>query len=122
LFARKNTGVQSYNISSADINKISFEDEIKKALNSGNYRLAIRLQYLQALKKLSDKSYINWLINKTNSDYISETKGKAFNEMFINLTKNFEYIWYGEKQISKEQFLEIKDQYQQFNSQLSERI
>lgn len=118
LFARNSKGLMKYSLSQNDINHISFDEEIEKAINNKNYRLAIRLQYLQALKKLSDKGYINWRINKTNTDYLNETSGKSFNGMFKKLTLNFEYTWYGERQLSHENFLELSQQFQQFNTQL----
>src|SRR5258706_7330268 len=118
LFGRSSSGLQKYTLSQNDIHQISFEDEIEKAINNGNYRLATRLQYLQALKNLSDRGYIEWRINKTNTDYLTEITGKPFNDMFTMLTFNFEYIWYGLKQVSKEEFLEIRQQFQQFNNQV----
>jgi hypothetical protein len=118
LFGRGSKGLQTYTVSGQDINEISFDSEIEKAVNEGNFRLAIRLQYLQALKKLSDKGYIDWRINKTNTDYHAEISGKPFNDTFKKLTHNFEYIWYGEQPVSNEQFLEIRHQFQKFNNQV----
>lgn len=118
LFGRSSKGLQKYTLSRNDIHQISFHDAIENAISNGNYRLATRLQYLQALKKLSDEGYIEWRINKTNTDYLAEITGKPFNDMFTILTFNFEYIWYGEKQVSREQFLEIREQFQQFNNQV----
>lgn len=118
LFGRSNKGLQKYTLSQNDIHLIPFNDAIEKAINNGDYRLATRLYYLQALKKLSDKGYIEWRINKTNTDYLREITGKPFNDMFILLTFNFEYTWYGEKQVSREQFSEIRERFQQFNNQV----
>ncbi|MEO6453775.1 MAG: DUF4129 domain-containing protein [Ginsengibacter sp.] len=118
LFGRSGKGLKKYSVSQDDIHHISFEDEIEKAINVGNFRLAIRLQYLHALKILSDKGYIDWRINKTNTDYIAEIKHKSFNDVFTRLTFNFEYTWYGEKQVSSEEFTEVRHQFQQFNKQV----
>ena len=87
-------------------------------MSIGNFRLAVRLQYLQVLKKLSDKGYIDWRINKTNTDYVDEIKSKSFSGMFTRLTFDFEYVWYGEKQVNQEEFFEIRQQFQQFNKQV----
>lgn len=114
LFGRSSRGLQNYGSSQNDIHHISFDSEIEKAISNGNYRLATRLQYLQALKNLSDRGHIEWRINKTNTDYVSEISGKPFSDMFTTLTFDFEYIWYGERQVSREQFFEIKSQFQQF--------
>ncbi len=118
LFGRSSRSAQKYSLLQEDINLISFEDAIEKAINNGNYRLATRLYYLQALKKLSDRGYIDWRINKTDTDYLAEITGKPFKDIFARLTFDFEYTWYGENQLSKEQFLEIRKQFQQFNNQV----
>lgn len=118
LFGRSNKDLQPYTLFQNDINNISFDDEIEKAVNNADYRLATRLQYLQALKKLSDKQHINWQLNKTNNDYLLETARKPFNDSFTGLTFNFEHIWYGGKQISKEHFVKMSEKFQQFNKQL----
>ena len=44
-----------YSIEEENIHSISFEEAIKDATLNGNYRLAIRLLYLQNLKLLADK-------------------------------------------------------------------
>jgi hypothetical protein len=118
LFGRRSKVLQNYGLSQNDIHNISFDSEIERAISVNNYRLATRLQYLQALKNLSDKGHIEWRINKTNTDYISEIHGKPFRDMFSALTFNFEYIWYGEKQVTRERFLELKHQFQQFYNQV----
>ncbi len=118
LFGRSNKDLQPYTLSQNDIHKISFDDEIEKAANNADYRLATRLQYLRALKRLSDKRQIDWKLNKTNNDYLFEIAGKPFHDIFRGLTFNFEHIWYGGKQISKGHFLEISEKFQQFNNQV----
>jgi len=118
LFARTSDRDLPYSISSDDINNISFEEAIDQAISQGNFRLALRLLYLQSLKKLSDKEYIDWQINKTNSDYLYEVLNKPWHSLFKSLTRKFEYTWYGEMNIGKEDFDHLKLQFQQFNNQL----
>lgn len=118
LFARTSDSEIRYNISSDDINQISFDEAIERAISEGNFRLALRLLYLQSLKKLSDKGYIDWQINKTNSDYIFEVLNKPWHPLFKSLTRKFEYSWYGEMNIGKDDFENLQLQFQQFNNQL----
>lgn len=118
LFARESDSAIQYNLSSDDINQISFEQAIEQAILQGNFRLALRLLYLQSLKKLSDKGYIDWQINKTNSDYIFEVLNKPWHPLFKSLTRKFEYTWYGEMNIGKDDFENLQLQFQQFNNQL----
>jgi hypothetical protein len=118
LFSRNSNGDLPFTTSSEDINNISFDAAIREAIESRNFRLAIRLLYLQSLKQLSDKGYIQWQINKTNSDYIMEVAGKPWQSLFRKLTYNFEYTWYGEMNIGNEEFQNLNVQFQQFNNQL----
>ena len=118
LFARRTEGGLDYAIGEDDIHNISFDEAIQAAINSGNYRQAIRLLYLQSLKTLSDKAFIDWQINKTNSDYLIEVKERPWNSLFRSLTHSFEYTWYGEMAIEKDDFVNMQAQFQQLKNQL----
>lgn len=104
-----------YHESSDNIHEIDFMAEIDKAIGSGNYRLAIRLFYLRLLKQLSDSGQISWQPEKTNQIYISEIRDLKQRSLFDALTKQFEYIWYGEFYIDQEKFNQIKSGFDQFN-------
>ncbi|RZL38124.1 MAG: DUF4129 domain-containing protein [Pedobacter sp.] len=107
-----------YDESLENIHEISFDDEIENTLQSGNYRLAVRLLYLQTLKHLSDSSMIDWLPNKTNLAYVKEVQQNGGFEDFANLTTQFEYIWYGDFNIDKAAFGYIQQSFQQFNERI----
>lgn len=114
----RNEGNLQFTTSIEDINSISFEDAIRDAVERRNFRLAIRLLYLQTLKQLADKEYIEWQIDKTNTDYIKEVAGKPWQSLFKKLSYNFEYAWYGDMNIGKEEFDSLNLQFQQFNTRL----
>lgn len=118
LFARAGGSGLPYTAGAEDINSISFEDAIKEAIENGNFRLATRLLYLQSLKLLSDKGYIQWHFNKTNSDYILEVNGRPWQSLFKRLTYSFEYTWYGEMNLANDEFRHLQVQFQQFNNQV----
>lgn len=118
LFARNDERNLSYTTATEDINRIAFDEAIAEAIQNANFRLAIRLLYLQSLKRLSDKGYIQWEFNKTNSDYIREVTGKPWQPLFKKLTYSFEYTWYGEMNPRNDEFQNLQVQFQQFNNQL----
>ena len=118
LFGRSSRSGLQYTTDSEDIHQISFDEAINHAVAEGNYRLATRYLYLQALKKLSDKGFIQWQLNKTNTDYLLEVASKPWHPVFRLLTNNFEYTWYGEIPVSHDSFQELRNQFQQFNNQL----
>ena len=98
-----------------NIHEIDFNEQIQQAINNGNYRLAVRLCYLSSLKKLSDQSLISWQPEKTNQPYIGEIEDDSIKKQFSRLTRQFEYIWYGEFFIDKDNFAGIKSDFDQFN-------
>ena len=87
-----------------DVTKMEFEDLVQKAIDAGNFRVAVRLLYLRALKQLTEQSLINWHREKTNHDYIREIKDKNLRPGFSDVTLIFEYIWYGEFPVNKDDF------------------
>lgn len=100
-----------------NIHEIDFDEELEKALQSGNYRLVVRLLYLKTLKQLTDKSLIDWQPEKTNQAYVAELADEQYKLEFSKLTKQFEYIWYGEFFIDRNTFEPIQQSFQQFNQQ-----
>ncbi len=91
-----------------DINKSNFKDLISNALQSNNYRLAIRYYYLMSLKKLSEKSIIEWDKEKTNYDYYSEIKKTSLKKQFQYISYIYDYCWYGKFEMNEKSFAEGK--------------
>ena len=104
-----------YTESLENIHDIDFDAEIDKALAGNNYRLAIRLLYLRSLKQLNDAGLINWQIEKTNGAYISEIPDGEKRRIFSLLTRQFEYVWYGNFYINANTFQNIRSLFQQLN-------
>ncbi len=105
MFERSSKRNLSFDETEENINEINFEAAIAQAENNNNLRLALRYQYLKLLKYLSDKGAILWKPEKTNHDYILEMNRQP---EFIQLTNEFEYTWYGEREISEEAYEEAK--------------
>ncbi|MET3535681.1 DUF4129 domain-containing protein [Chryseobacterium limigenitum] len=97
-----------------NIHEINFPESIAKFEREGDYRSAIRYQFLFVLKKLSDKKSINWNPEKTNKDYVTELKVPNLKNEFSNLSYIFEYVWYGEFSIDEQGYQKFKAQYQAF--------
>ena len=120
FFGKKNTGDGlSYTALDEDIHSINFNEAIQQAVDEGNFRLAVRLLYLQSLKNLTDNGKINWQVNKTNLAYLHELSGTVYEQQFFELTKQFEYNWYGNWPATEPQFAGIKQTFNDFNKQLS---
>lgn len=118
LFGRKDGSSLDYSTSDENIHTINFEAAIQQAIDDGNYRLAVRLLYLQSLKHLADRELINWQVNKTNIAYVQELGGTSYQRDFDDLTRQFENNWYGDVPIAVAEFGEVRNQFSRFNRQL----
>lgn len=119
LFSRKaKTANLDYQTYTDNIHGIDFNEELQKAIHTGNYRLAVRLLYLDCLKKLSDYQLIDWQPAKTNTAYISELGHGRIQDEFRQLTRQFEYVWYGDFHIGQQHFAHLHDAFQQFDKEL----
>lgn len=86
------------------INNEDLQQLVQKALGDKNYRLAIRYYYLFLLKLMSEKELITWELQKTNDDYIREIKKTELQQPFINITRLYDYIWYGDFPIDESKY------------------
>ncbi len=108
----------AYTESLENIHEMNFDAEIEKAISQHNFRLAVRLLYLKCLKQLSDKNLIQWQIDKTNAAYVYELADPVQKQTFGLLTRQFEYVWYGNFFIDKDIFSNINLLFQNFKNHL----
>ncbi|RZK81769.1 MAG: hypothetical protein EOO92_04165 [Pedobacter sp.] len=120
LLSKKSKNVEiPYQESQDNIHEINFSEEIERAVNAGNYRLAVRLSYLRTLKFLNDSDQINWQPEKTNQVYVNEISDINTKEVFKTLTQRFEYIWYGEFFLELDEYSHLKSEFDHFNRKSS---
>ncbi len=97
LYPEKDTRLPAaYTVGEENIHEIIFDEAIADAREREDFRLVIRLLYLQTLKELSNKNLITWKPDRTNFNYVQETAGYPFHGLFLRLTHHFEYAWYGD--------------------------
>lgn len=118
VFANESKSSGGYKVDSEDIHSIPFDLAINEALQQGNYRLAVRLLYLQHLKMLADRNMIAWQPNKTNTDYWREITNETLQQIFKSATNIFEYAWYGSHSVSKDDYAVMKEALIKFQNRL----
>jgi Domain of unknown function (DUF4129) len=101
-----------------DIHSIDFNSAIEEAIEKQQYRVAIRLMYLQSLKELSDKCIIDIKPNKTNFDYAAELKATPYSQGFENITLVYEYAWYGEFPVNREMFNRLRGIFSEYEKNI----
>jgi Domain of unknown function (DUF4129) len=101
-----------------DIHTIDFPQMIAQAIASQDYRSAVRLYYLQALKQMTDRSLIDWRNWKTNDDYVHEIANPDLRFSFNQVTLVFDYTWYGEFAMDETSFVGAKAMFERFGQQV----
>ena len=97
------------------IKKADLEGLIQDALSEKQYRLAVRYHYLWTLKRLSERELINWQTDKTNTDYLAELKNPNLKMAFADITRIYDYVWYGAFIIDEERYFKYQNVFQDFN-------
>ncbi len=104
-----------------DIEQLETESLMTQALHAKNYRLAIRLVYLDLLKMLHEAKIIAWRKNKTNLDYLSEINTQNFAAEFRQITLGYERVWYGEREATESQYLSVQQEYMNVYNQINKQ-
>lgn len=120
----KNTKVNRIEVKSLeeaerDLDKADIRSFLEKAIANKDYRLALRLYYLQSIKMLSAKSLIVWKRDKTNGRYLRELKDHPLYDAFKALTLDFERIWYTDMGVSEKLFAKQRSTFEQFLQKVS---
>jgi hypothetical protein len=96
-----------------------WERAVQEAEAAGDYRLAIRIQFLECLQNLSQAGFIDYKKDSTNAMYISQTRSTEFSKSFAGLCRMFEYTWYGKHGIDSVQYYQTKEQFKVFAQRLA---
>lgn len=95
-----------------------WEKALMEALKIPDYRLAVRIHYLSGLQDLNEKGFIKYELEKTNWTYVYELSQTDLNDDFVELTKYFDYIWYGEFALNEENYQMLKSKFIQFKKRV----
>lgn len=101
-----------------DISAINFNDRIDKAIADKDYRLGIRWLYVKQLYLLNQKNAITWQPYKTNIDYMQEIAKHPYQQAFTSISRIYDYVWYGQYQVTAESFFKYAEEFKQFEKQI----
>lgn len=100
LFMSSRQNTLPYTVGEDTIYGVDFSKGIADAISRRDYREAVRLLYLQTLKRLSDAERIDWQLYKTPTQYLNEVRLPAFRQ----LTNHFLRVRYGNFEATEELF------------------
>lgn len=87
------------------------DELLKDALLKKNFKDAVRIYYLLAIKTLNDNKAISYSIDKTNYEYVAELGNHPGFGIFRELTLLFEKTWFGDLQIDENNLLSYQNKY-----------
>ena len=120
-FLRGNTKNTAFNFSDVeeDISSIDFNTRIKKAVDDTDYRLAIRWHYLKQLNILNETKIIHYEPFKTNIDYGFELAKSPHQQAFTNISRIYDYVWYGKYDITSIDYEKLEKQFKTFEEKIT---
>lgn len=92
-----------------DINETNWEKLLESAQKEGNLRLAVRYSYMLLLQVLERSELIQYRNDKTNYQYASELTDTPYKQPFRQLSRQYEYAWYGNFPITERSYEEYID-------------
>jgi Domain of unknown function (DUF4129) len=95
MFRSKGAKALQFSQETEDIHTMDFPTLLQQALAVPDYRKAIRLRFLEALKSLEDAGAIRWRPEKTNRDYAFELSHPDARTWYREAMLVFDYTWYG---------------------------
>lgn len=90
-----------------------------KAMKEGDFRVAVRYLYLDALEIMGKKGMITISPQKTNYQYMKELDNEGLQKSFALLTMHYEYTWFGNFNLNSQQFNTILSAFRNFKTSLN---
>jgi hypothetical protein len=117
-FSKNNMDADLPEVELADPGVAGYEKQVQEAIAAGRFRQAVRFLHLQTLRLLAEQQLITLSKDKTNADYLRVLLKTQWYQPFARLTRDYEYIWYGEITVNAAQFDRIHGQFRQFINEL----
>ncbi|MFO8055105.1 MAG: hypothetical protein R6U19_08110 [Bacteroidales bacterium] len=89
-----------------------------KAIRDGQFRLAVRFAFLRILKIMEKQGYITRKPYKSNYEYEKELEGKTFYREYLNISRIYEYTWYGNFSLQEHNYKNVLRQAENLISQI----
>ena len=101
-----------------DIASTNWEALLQQALSANDLRLAVRYRYMWLLQLLQQRELIKYRNDKTNYEYYSELSDTSYKQPFKQLSRQYEYVWYGHFVLPAEAYGEYSALFNNLKKQL----
>ena len=101
-----------------DIATTNWETLLHNALHNNDYRLAVRYSYMWMLQIMQQRGLIQYRLDKTNYEYYTELNETGYKQQFKQLSRQYEYAWYGRFAMSHAAYNEYKELFDNIRKEL----
>jgi len=108
-----------FNEEGSQITRTDLDVLLQEEISCGNYNKAVRILFLQTIQQLANHGLISLHPEKTNSDFLREIGDSRIRDKFRELTRVYEFLWYGNQAIDQSWFNRIASQFHLFNDQIN---
>ncbi|MDM1296768.1 DUF4129 domain-containing protein [Sphingobacterium sp. N143] len=91
---------------------------IQDAMVQKNYALSIRYLQLLNIQKLAHAGYVKWKHSKTNAEFAQEIRDENLRQGFMDCTRIFDYVWFGQFELAESDFNQYKVLFSQYQNQI----
>lgn len=102
-----------------DIEKLDLDRLLAKAESDGNWRTALRYQYLKVLRRLIDEGRIQWQPRYTDREYLHQLKDPAERASFSEISFLFKWAWYGNAPMDEARYRKLAPAFVELQSPAS---
>lgn len=114
FYSEKAVNTPDFKLPSMEDQNIDFDQTIRSYIDQKQYRQAIRWLYLKIFNQLKNKEYIRFSKEKTNVDYLRDLGNSDLKSGFLLVTNLYNRIWYGDVEITEDQFLRFEKVFHSF--------
>ena len=104
-----------------EIERQKLDKLLETYIDNQAFREATRVLFLLTLRLLNRKELIEWNAFKTDREYYYELKEKKLKAQFLNIIRQYEFIWFGKFDISETAFASVKSDFDRFLNELQNR-
>lgn len=97
-------GVEELQQAEENLSGANLEQLLERAIETGQFKVALRIYYLIILKELANKELLVLRKDATNHQYLRQLRKSDFYESFRLATYSFERFWYGDQNLQESEF------------------
>ena len=101
-----------------DLYGSNWEALLQKTMRNNDTRMSVRYYYMWLLQLLQESQLIQYRTDKTNHEYYMELKEDSCRQPFRQLSRQYEYAWYGNYPLSSDAFRDYINLFNNLRNQM----